>query len=143
MLGPKRRLSTTGVVATYVLVEGDVDMKCLLRSALALIEQLVRIESFERAAESPKGAETLTLPGGAVALPMAGVVDGTTERPRLEKALKKVEGEAADLARKLENPGFLAKAPEEVVEENRERLAAAKEEAERLRAAAARAAELV
>jgi valyl-tRNA synthetase len=126
-----------------LLTEGDDALEAEIREALPLLGRLGRIEGFRRAEAAPKGAVTLTLPGGAVCLPLAGVVDGAAERARLEKALKKAEKEAEGIARKLDNPGFLAKAPEEVVEENRERLAAAREEAERLRAAAARAAELV
>ncbi len=126
-----------------LLTEGDAALEAEIREAMPLIERLGRIERFARAEAPPAGAVTLTLPAGAVCLPLAGVVDGAAERARLEKALAKAEKEAEGIARKLDNPGFLAKAPEEVVEENRERLAAAREEAERLRAAAARAAELV
>ncbi|MGR3780048.1 MAG: valine--tRNA ligase, partial [Albimonas sp.] len=110
---------------------------------LPLIERLARVEGFSRAAEAPKGSATIPVAGGALALPLAGIVDGKAEKARLEKALGKVEKEAAGIEKKLGNPGFLAKAPEEVVEENRERLAEARAEAERLRVAAARAAELV
>ena len=125
------------------LVEGDAGLEAALREDLALIRRLARVEGFERVAAAPKGAVTLTLPGGAVCLPLAGVVDGAAERARLAKALAKAEKDAEALARKLANPGFTAKAPEEVVAETRERLDALEAEAARLRAAAARAAELV
>ena len=69
--------------------------------------------------------DALTRGVPALALPLAGIVDGKAEKARLEKALGKVEKEAAGIEKKLGNPGFLAKAPEEVVEENRERLAEA------------------
>ncbi len=126
-----------------LLTEGDASLESLIREDLPLIERMARIESFRRDAVAPKGAATVTLPGGAVCLPLAGIVDGKAEMSRLQKTLGKLEKEAAGIERKLGNPGFLAKAPEEVVEENRERLAEAKAEAERLRAAVSRAAELV
>lgn len=132
-----------GAKLDLVLVEGDAALEAGLREDLALIRRLARIEGFARAEAAPKGAVTLTLPGGAVCLPLAGVVDGAAERARLAKALGKAEKDAEALARKLSNPGFTAKAPEEVVAETRERLEALEAEAARLRAAAARAAELV
>ncbi len=126
-----------------LLIEGDEGLEGMIREDLPLLERLARVEGFRRETAAPKGAATVTVPGGAVCLPLAGIVDGKAEKARLEKALGKVEKEAEGIERKLGNPGFLAKAPEEVVEENRERLAEAKAEAERLRAAVARAAELV
>ncbi|SFI62103.1 valine--tRNA ligase [Albimonas pacifica] len=126
-----------------LLVDGDAELEAAIAEDLPLIERLARVEGFSRATEAPKGAATIPVTGGALALPLAGIVDGKAEKARLEKALSKVEKEAAGIEKKLSNPGFLSKAPDEVVEENRERLAEARAEAERLRVAAARAAELV
>jgi len=131
-----------GARLPLILTDGSDAFEAALREALPLIERLARVEGLSRA-DAPAGAVAVPFAEGAAALPLAGVVDGAKEKARLEKALAKVEKEAAGIARKLDNPGFLAKAPEEVVEENRERLAAAQAEAERLRSAAARAAALV
>jgi valyl-tRNA synthetase len=49
-----------------------------------------------------------------------------------------MQAEAEKIARKLDNADFVARAPGEVVEENRERLAAAREEIARLEAALGR-----
>ena len=54
---------------------------------------------------------------------------------RLAKERDKAAAEAAKLARKLDNADFVRRAPEEVVEENRERLATAHAEVARLEAA--------
>ena len=62
-----------------------------------------------------------------IAMPLAELVDLAQEKARIEKALKKNEGELDKLNKKLSNPGFLAKAPENVV-------AAEKERAEKLTA---------
>ena len=65
-------------------------------------------------------------PGGVVLLELGR--DGEevdlldAERARLEKAIAGVDDEISKIARKLDNPGFVAKAPVEVVEENRRRL---------------------
>jgi valyl-tRNA synthetase len=90
----------------------------------ALITRLARLESATIGTEIPKGAVQLVHGEAVAALPIADVIDVTQEKQRLEKAIAKTESEAAKLTKKLGNAQFLAKAPEEVVEEQRERLAA-------------------
>ncbi len=75
-------------------------------------------------------------------VPTADVIDLDAERARLEKALDKLGREAKGLRAKLANEAFVAKAPEEVVDENRARLEAAEEEMAVLAAAQARLAAL-
>jgi valyl-tRNA synthetase len=66
------------------------------------------------------------------------VIDLGAERARLAKARAAAEADAKKIAQKLGNADFVARAKEEVVEENRERLAAAEAEMARLDAALAR-----
>ena len=68
-------------------------------------------------------------------LPLADVIDIGAERARLAKERDKTMGEMRKIAQKLDNADFVRRAPEEVVEENRERLAAAQAEIARLEAA--------
>ena len=65
-------------------------------------------------------------------MPLAGILDFDAERARLNKEIKAAEGEIKKLDGKLNNQGFLAKAPEDVVEENRRRLDAEIETRDRL-----------
>jgi valyl-tRNA synthetase len=108
----------------------------------ALIRRLARIERIAEAAQAPRGALTVAVEGGSFAIPLEGVIDIAGERDRLGKTLAKLEKDAAGLAGRLANPNFLASARDEVVEETREKLAEAEDEARRLRAALARLAEL-
>jgi valyl-tRNA synthetase len=78
----------------------------------------------------------------AIGLPLAGVIDVAAETARLEKALAKLGKETGGLEAKLANERFLANAPEEVVAEQRERLAAALAERDRLKAAQKRLSDL-
>ena len=57
-----------------------------------------------------------------IGLPLAGILDFGAEKARLEKEINAIEGEVKKIASKLANEGFLAKAPEAVVLENRRRL---------------------
>jgi valyl-tRNA synthetase len=56
-------------------------------------------------------------------LPMAGLIDKDAELSRLQKELDKVGGEIKRLEGKLNNQGFVAKAPAEVVAKEQEKLA--------------------
>jgi valyl-tRNA synthetase len=85
--------------------------------------------------EMPKGSAQVVLDEATVILPLAEVIDLAVERVRLAKERDKAAGEARKLAEKLENVDFVRRAPEEVVDENRERLATAQAEIARLEAA--------
>ena len=106
----------------------------LLRNS-ALIQRLARLDTAAVAEAAPEGSVTLVLEDCAANLPLADVIDVSAEKARLSKALAKAEKEAGGIEKKLGNQGFLAKAPEEVIEEQRDRLAAAQSEAARLNAA--------
>ncbi|MCP1335995.1 valine--tRNA ligase [Futiania mangrovi] len=90
-----------------------------------LILRLARLESAEVSEEDTPGAVRFVHDEATVLLPIGDVVDLKAERARLEKDLKKLDGEIRGLDAKLSNEKFLANAPEEVVEENRERKAEA------------------
>ncbi|MCW3475753.1 valine--tRNA ligase [Limobrevibacterium gyesilva] len=85
--------------------------------------------------ELPKGAAQAVVDEATVVLPLAGVIDLAAERARLQKERAKAAGEAEKIAKKLGNADFVARAPEDVVEENRDRLQAAHNEMARLDAA--------
>jgi len=61
--------------------------------------------------------------GLQVFVPLAGLLDLSEERARLGKELVRLESDLAGLRRKLDNPSFVAKAPAEVVEKDRTRIA--------------------
>jgi valyl-tRNA synthetase len=87
-----------------------------------LILRLARLSGAGEG-EVPAGAVQGVLDEATIALPIADVIDVAQERARLGKEITKAEGEMSKIDKKLSNPGFLAKAPDEVVEENRNRLA--------------------
>ena len=68
-------------------------------------------------------------------LPLAGIIDFAAEKARLEKEIARVEGEIGRIDKKLANENFVARAPEEVVEAEREKRAAYAADGERLAAA--------
>jgi len=68
-----------------------------------------------------KGLVELLTPAARIFLPLAELVDMAKEKARVEKELKKQSGELTKLTAKLSNPGFLNKAPAEVVAAEQER----------------------
>jgi valyl-tRNA synthetase len=72
-------------------------------------------------------------PGVRAVVP--GVIDTEKERNRLQRDLKKVEKELGAVERKLANPSFLERAPEDVIEKSRRDASQLRERRERLEAA--------
>jgi valyl-tRNA synthetase len=106
---------------------------------LDVAKRMARIEDIGAApAATPPGTAQLVLDEATLLLPLAGVIDLGAERARLQRDQARALDEAGKVARKLANADFVARAPAEVVAENRAREAAARDEAARLGAALAR-----
>ncbi len=108
----------------------------------ALIMRLARIETLEHVETFPKGCVTIPTEGGTFGLPLEGLIVVKEEIARLEKTMQKLGKELGGLRGRLNNPNFVASAPEEVITEARENLALRAEEEAQLKAAIARLAEL-
>ncbi|RKH05601.1 valine--tRNA ligase [Corallococcus carmarthensis] len=65
-------------------------------------------------------------------VPLAGLVDLDAERDRLKKEIARSEQELASLQRKLDNPNFVARAPPDVVEKDKARVAELQERSVKL-----------
>ncbi len=107
-----------------------------------LIKRLARIDSLTKADELPKGTISIAAPGASFGLPLADIIDIGAEKERLEKAKGKLAKELGGLRGRLNNPKFVASAPEEVVAEAKANLAAREEEEAKLNEALARLAEI-
>jgi valyl-tRNA synthetase len=88
-----------------------------------VIKILLNAESVTVGSDVPKGTPRIGSPMGDLFLPLEGLIDFDAERERLAKELKKVEKEIEKAESKLNNPKFAERAPAEVLEEQRERLA--------------------
>ncbi len=108
----------------------------------AMILRLARLTGLDHVDAFPKGCATVAVEGGTFGLPLADIIDVDAEKARLEKTLGKLDKEIGGLKGRVNNPKFVASAPDDVVEEARENLALREEEAETLRAALARLEEL-
>ncbi|MEJ6501298.1 MAG: valine--tRNA ligase [Rhodobacterales bacterium] len=131
-----------GAKVPMIKLEIDAAGQAALDGNLAMILRLARIETLTVATEAPKGAVTLAVEGGTFCLPLANVIDIESEKARLQKTLDKLGKEAGGLNAKLANQKFLANAPEDIVQIQRDRLAAIDEETGILQAAFQRIAAL-
>jgi valyl-tRNA synthetase len=114
-----------GAMVPVIVVGASAETRARLATHDALVKRLARAQSIDLADRAPAGAVQLVVGEATVALPIADVVDLAAERARLAKEIDKVAKEIAKVDAKLGNPQFIAKAAEEVVEEQRERRAEA------------------
>ncbi|MFG3494125.1 valine--tRNA ligase [Streptomyces sp. NPDC047928] len=95
------------------------------------IRQLLRLQPE---GEGFHATASLPVAGATVALDLSGTIDVEAERKRLTKDLGAAEKEKAQANAKLGNEAFLAKAPDQVVDKIRTRLAKADEDIARIQA---------
>ncbi|WP_434723096.1 valine--tRNA ligase [Mesorhizobium sp. RIZ17] len=102
------------------------------------IKRLARVGDIAFTDAPPKGSAQIVLNEATVSLPLGSLIDLQAEAARLQKELAKVTEEIARLHKKLSNEKFVANAPEEVVEAEREKLAEYREVQEKLSVALTR-----
>ncbi len=86
----------------------------------AEIMRLARLSSLVFEDSVPPQSAQIPLDEATVALPLEGMIDFTAERARLNKELEKIAKDMGGIDGRLNNPGFVAKAPPEVLVESRE-----------------------
>nr|WP_288256136.1 valine--tRNA ligase [uncultured Pseudomonas sp.] len=94
-----------------------------------LLSKLAKLESVRVLAageEAPMSATTL-VGEMEVLVPMAGLIDKDAELARLDKEIGRLQGEVQRVGGKLSNQGFVAKAPAEVLDKERAKLAEAEQ----------------
>ena len=123
-------------------VAPDATTEGLMARHRDLILTLARVSEIASAATAPEGAVTFVSGGATAALSLAGIIDLTAERARLEKEIAAFDSDIGHVNKKLGNPNFVARAAPEVVEEQREKLAAAEAGKAKLQAALARLSEV-
>ncbi|KPA20909.1 Valine--tRNA ligase [Shimia sp. SK013] len=116
--------------------------RAALKSNEALIFKIARVVSMTEVDAFPKGTATVAVDGATLGLPLADIIDIDAEKARLEKGLGKLAKELGGLRGRLNNPKFVASAPDEVVAEARANLAAREEEEAKIQAALNKLAEL-
>ncbi|MBM6579294.1 valine--tRNA ligase [Microvirga sp. BT689] len=110
-----------GAQIPLALVSPSADVQARAGRWGDIVKRLARISDISFADSAPKSSIQLLIRGEVAALPLEGVIDLDAERARLAKEIQKLDGEVAKIDAKLGNADFIRRAPEEVVEEQRER----------------------
>ena len=123
-------------------VAPDKQTSARLQSHEDAVMKLARIETLSTTPDTPKGAVQIVHDEAIFALPLAGVIDIGAEKARLQKEIDTVGAEIVKIDKKLANENFVAKAPPAVVEEQKTRRSDYEAQADKLRAALAKLADL-
>ena len=103
-----------------------------------VLTRLARLSAIAFELEAPAGSVQIVVRDQTVALPLAGIIDMEAEAGRLAKELAKAADDIAKVDAKLGNADFIKRAPEEVIEEQRERRETAAARAAKIREALTR-----
>ena len=95
-----------------------------LEMAMNIIESIRNIRAEEISfiaskADVPEEVMSAVVPGAEIFIPLDDIMDYEAELDRLQKEKKKLEGEVKRVKGKLSNEGFVSKAPQKVVEEEK------------------------
>jgi valyl-tRNA synthetase len=87
-------------------------------------QRLSRVINIHRhfGTERPKHAATAVVDGGEIFIPLEGIIDLDAERQRVQKEFEHVASMVESTEKKLANENFVARAPQEVVDKEREKL---------------------
>jgi len=115
-----------GKKADAIIVANKEEFMPLLEQTASYITLLGTLENLElqvSLAEKPAQAVTAVVQGIEIFLPLKGLIDVDKEIARLQKEVEKTNSEIERIEKKLNNPGFVAKAPEDVIAKEKEKLA--------------------
>jgi len=124
--------------APLIFVGAHTDIERRARRLAEPLRALARVTELEFADAAPEKSVQAVVGGTTFALRLEDLVDLEAERARLAKELEKWDAEIARFENKLANEKFVANAPEYVVRGEREKLAEAERQKDKLEAARAR-----
>ena len=112
-------------LAPLVFVQADAAGVTRAKAAEDALRRMARVSEIQFMHEAPAQSVQIVVRGQVACIPLAGIIDIAAEKKRLTGEREKLVKDMDGTKRKLDNPDFVARAPEEVIEENRERLAEA------------------
>jgi valyl-tRNA synthetase len=100
------------------------------------IKSLVKIDSLtvDPDLEKPKGSASAVVKGCEIFIPLEGLIDLNFEKVRIEKEISRLTSSLEGVKRKLSNESFVAKAPAEIIERERTKMADWESSLEKLKA---------
>jgi valyl-tRNA synthetase len=127
-----------GAKVPLVLVNASATTEARARRHDETLKRLARLDAIIFEVAAPKGAAQIVVGDTTAALPLAGIIDMGVEAKRLAKEIDKTVSEIKKVTDRLSNPQFMSKAPEDVIDELRERQSDFEARQGKLKAALAR-----
>ncbi len=100
-----------------------------------ILKRMARLETIELTDKTPGGAIQCIIDKTTLILPVADIIDLDAEKARLKKQLAELDDNIKKASQKLDNKQFIENAPEEIVIEQKTRIAEAKTAKEKIEAA--------
>jgi valyl-tRNA synthetase len=124
------------IAATVSVPRRAHDLAETLRAHAAYFEKLAGVDDLTVApqAEKPTASASVVVGRCEVFVPLKGMIDLDQERQRLQKEIEQKERFLESVEKKLNNPQFVTKAPDEVVDRERQKKRDASAELDRLQA---------
>jgi valyl-tRNA synthetase len=116
---------TPATLTPLVLAAASAETKARAQRWNDVVKRMARLADISFADRAPEGAVQLLVRGETVALPLKGVIDLSAEKTRLDKEIAKADADIKRVDAKLGNEKFVANAPDEIVEEEKEKREAA------------------
>jgi valyl-tRNA synthetase len=118
-----------------VVATADAGARRLIDASGEQIKRLARVDEITIGETMPllDSAARDVVEGIEIAVPLTGLIDFAREKERVTKEIGRKEVEAKALAGRLDNPSFVERAPQDVVEESRARHSGLIAEIEKLR----------
>ncbi len=106
----------------------------VIESHKDLVINLARLSALtvENLGQRPKSSATAVVNNASIFVDLEGIIDFAKEIQRLEKEINKLAMELTKVGKKLENEGFLSKAPTDVIEKVRDKQSALLEKQQKL-----------
>ncbi|HEX3010474.1 MAG TPA: valine--tRNA ligase [Syntrophomonadaceae bacterium] len=111
-----------GALIDCVMAVPDRNRQEMLKINGTYIQEMANVRDLqiaEELTEKPRHAVSALTPFAEIYVPLEGIIDLEREIARLQKELKNVQADIEKAKNKLNNPGFLAKAPAEVIEKEK------------------------
>ncbi|MDA0690680.1 MAG: valine--tRNA ligase [Nitrospinae bacterium] len=125
-----------GLTLPLLIKTEDVKKINSIRFSIRSINELARVTlgDIGGSVVKPKVAASSVLDGMDLIIPLDGIMDFAEEQSRVEKELKKIEKDLIFLGKKLSNQSFVAKAPPDIIEKDKQRKLALSEKQSKLKA---------
>jgi len=119
--------------ARLVVDQADAEAFATMTGYLGKLAGVENATVYTETGEIPKSDVHIVCEGIEAVIPLSSLIDPEKERARIQKEIERVSGDISRAAAKLSNEGFLAKAPQSVVDEEKAKQSAAEEMLAKLR----------